>query len=128
MQKHESQFRITLFERAFQPLILMFSERPVPVVTCSTTPAGCGVTKRIENDELTVAPLELVIVFRQANFVFTLLVAREESVWKGIGEVTLASRRCPNIRSAISRLAIVIAQRKVQGGGMAQLTKVVALS
>ena len=128
VQKHKSQFRITLFERAFQPLILMLSERPVPIVTCSTTTAGCGVTKRIENDELTVAPLELVIVFRQANFGFTVLVAREKLVRKGIGEETLTSRCCPQIRPAISGLAIVIAQSKVQSGGMAKLTNVVALS
>ena len=84
--------------------------------------------KRIEHDELAVTPLKLVVVFWQADFGFKVFVTCEEFVGKRIGDEAFASHRCPHIRPSIPCFSVVISQGKVESGGMAKLTEVVALS
>ena len=99
MKKHKPQLRIALLKRLLQPLVLMLAERPVPIaaVSATATITCCRVPKWIKHDELSVTPLELVVVLRQTNFALRLIIAREEIVGIRIRQIPFTRRCRPDV-------------------------------
>ena len=126
MDKNKSILGVHILKRSFEPLVLVLAERPWPIAPVAT--ALRRVAKRIEHDELGIAPFPLIVVLRQANDLLALIVASVEAIRFRVGKQSLTRLSGPDGRPAATRFTVVISQHEKERRRMAEASEVVALS